>query len=160
MKPINRRTLLQTTLALGAALQWRQAQACEFFAPTLRITHPWTRATPVDAPYATVGMRFDEVTQDDRLLAVETPVAEDVVFVSSGAHASGVHASGAHPLVSRLPLDIPSGQETLLGDPGPHLRLLRLTQPLEVARSYPLRLVFEKGGTVKAVLTVDYARFV
>jgi periplasmic copper chaperone A len=94
-------------------------------------------------------MRFDEVTQDDRLLAVETPVAEDVVFVSAG--------EPAH--IARLPLDIFSGRETVLGDPGPHLRLLRLTQPLEVARSYPLRLVFEKGGTVKTVLTVDYARF-
>jgi copper(I)-binding protein len=149
MKPIGRRTLLQTSLALGVALHWRQAQACEYFTSNLRITHPWTRATPVDAAFAVVGMRFDEVMQADRLLAVETPVAEAVVFVTSPSDQQ----------MLALPLDIPAGADTVLSDSGTHLRLLRLTQPLEVGRSYPMRLVFERGGTVKAVLTVDYARF-
>ena len=140
---------MHTGLVLATALQWRAAQACEYFAPTLRITHPWTRATPMDAPFAVLGMRFDEVTQDDRLLAVETPVAQAVVY------APGVANDGT----LLLPLDIPAGRDTVLTSAGPHLRLLRLNQPLEVARSYPLSLVFEKGGTVKALLNVDYARF-
>ena len=148
MVALNRRTFLQTGLVLGAATPWRDARACEYFSPTLRITHPWTRATPMGAPFAVLAMRFDEVSQDDRLLAVETPVAEAVVYVPGGAGAQ-----------VELPLDIPAGRETVLLDAGPHLRLLRLTQALEVARSYPLRLVFEKGGTVKALLNVDYARF-
>lgn len=148
MKPIDRRTVLHAGLALGAAMQWRQVHACEYFAANLRITHPWTRATPADAPYALMGLRIDEVTQDDRLLAVETPVAASVVYVP---HANAAPAS--------LPLAITAGHDTVLGDSGPHLRLLGLTQPLELGRSYPLRLVFEKGGSVKATLNVDYTRF-
>lgn len=148
MIELNRRSLLQAGLALSATMPWTPARACEYFSPTLRITHPWTRATPMGAPFAVLAMRFDEVTQDDRLLAVETPVAEAVVYVAG---------SGVQPV--DLPLDIPLGRETVLVDTGPHLRLVRLTHALEVARSYPLRLVFEKGGTVKTLLNVDYARF-
>lgn len=149
MKYPDRRNVLQVGLALGCAVSWRQARACEYFAHNLRITHPWTRATPVDAPFAVLGLRFDEVTLSDRLLAVETPVAEAAVFMPKGPHGAP----------SALPLDIAAGSDTVLTDSGPHLRLVRLTQPLEVARSYPLRLVFEKGGVVKALLNVDYARF-
>lgn len=152
MAELKRRTFLQTGLVLSA-LPWHNANACEYFSPTLRITHPWTRATPMDAPFAVLGLRFDEVTQDDRLLAVETPVAEAVVYVP------GPTPEGAAGQALALPFDIPAGQDTVLADTGPHLRLLRLTQPLEVARSYPLRLVFEKGGSVKALLNVDYPRF-
>ena len=149
MSELTRRTLLKVGLVLSAATPWRNALACEYFTPTLRVTHPWTRATPMGAPFAVLAMRFDEVSQNDRLLAVETPVAEAVVYVPGGATRQVVD----------LPLDIPAGRDTVLIDSGPHLRLLRLTQALEVARSYPLRLVFEKGGTVKALLNVDYARF-
>ena len=149
MPQLKRRTLLHAGLVLSAAMPWRNALACEYFSPTMRITHPWTRAAPMGAPFAVLAMRFDEVSQDDRLLAVETPVAEAVGYVPGGATRQAVD----------LPLDIPAGRDTVLFDSGPHLRLLRLTQALEVARSYPLRLVFEKGGTVKALLNVDYARF-
>ena len=148
MVELTRRSLLQAGLALSTTLPWQRASACEYFSPTMRITHPWTRATPMGSPFAVLAMRFDEVTQDDRLLAVETPVAEAVVYVP-----------GSTLQAVDLPMDIPAGRETTLVDTGAHLRLLRLTQALEVARSYPLRLVFEKGGTVKALLNVDYARF-
>lgn len=111
-----------------------------------------------------LGMRFDEVTEDEELLDVQTPVAEAVVYVAgSGAHGRAGAAAHAAPFV-RLPLPIPAGRETVLGqvavgESGPHLRLLRLTQDLEIGRSYPLRLVFKQGGTVKALLSVDHARF-
>ncbi len=154
MNTLHRRRLLQTALLLAAPLHGRPARACEYFAPTLRITHPWTRATPADAPFAMLGLRFDEVTEDDQLIAVETPVANAVVFVPAGAGAAE----------QPLPLHIPAGRDTVLGSasPGPasaHLRLLRLNHSLEAARSYPLRLVFQNGGSVKTLLNVDYARF-
>ncbi len=161
---VHRRNLLQAGLALGAALCASRAKACEFFAPTLRVTHPWTRATPASAAFAMLGVRFDDVAEDDQLLDVQTPVAEAVMYAPGGR--SGGHAGALLLPVpgAGLPLDIPAGRETVLGnaDPhasGPHLRLLRLTQDLEIGRSYPLRLVFRKGGTVKAQLSVDHARF-
>jgi copper(I)-binding protein len=141
-----RRVLLQTGLASGLALVLPAARACEYFSPILRVTHPWARASAPGASTAAVSMRFDEVSQDDRLIAVQTPVA-------SGAEIAG---PGAEP---GLDLLIPGGRETLLSETGLHLRLTGLHLPLEVGRSYPLKLTFQRGGTVNATLNIDYARF-
>ncbi len=174
--PIKRRVWLHAALAASATISVPRARACEYFSPTLRVTHPWTRATPADAAFAVLGMRFNDVAEDEQLLDVQTPVAEAVMYVpggDAGGHAGGHSAAHARGLTGldlaagsavSLPLDIPSGRETVLGSAdlgalGPHLRLLRLTQALEIGRSYPLRLVFKKGGTVKAQMNVDYARF-
>ena len=58
-----------------------------------------------------------------------------------------------------MDLLIPAGEETLLSDKGTFVRLTGLNHPLYVARAYPLKLVFEKGGEVNALLSVDFARF-
>jgi copper(I)-binding protein len=146
MSSDQRRLALRAGLAAGLALALPSARACEYFSPTLRVTHPWTRASAPGASTAKVSMKFDDVSQDDRLIAVHTPVA-------SGAELAG---PGVEPGVR---LAIPSGQETLLSEAGVHLRLTGLQLPLEVGRSYPLQLVFERGGVVRATLNVDYARF-
>jgi copper(I)-binding protein len=145
-QPNNRRCALQAGLAAGLALALPAARACEYFAPTLRVTHPWTRASATGASTAMVSMKFDDVSQDDRLIGVQTPVA-------SGAELAG---PGALP---GLDLPIPSGRDTLLSEAGLHLRLTGLRLQLEVGRSYPLQLTFERGGVVNATLNVDYARF-
>ena len=91
-------------------------------------------------------MKFDEVNEADRLILVETPIA-------SGAEMGGI---GAGPVVN---FAIPQGQETYLHDGGTFVRLVGLKHPLEVGRSYPLRLGFEKGGSHDTVIAVDYLRF-
>jgi copper(I)-binding protein len=142
-----RRTVLQAGFALCASLVVPSARGCEFFTSTMRITHPWTRATAPDATFAVLCMKFDEVTETDRLIGVETPVAEGAELVE------GKEDAAAHRAVSFL---IPAGRETLLSDEGTHIRLLGLKQPLFVGRSYPLELAFEKSGTVLATLNVDF----
>lgn len=139
-----RRRLL---VALGAAGFLPQARACEFFSPHLRIWHPWTRATRVDADTARLCMRFDEVRKTDRLIGIGTPVA-------AGARLTG---PGAPQGEQDLSLVIREGQELTLTEDGLHIELLDLQQPLQVARSFPLRLVFEAGGPVEAQFNVDYA---
>ena len=142
----HRRSLLRTGLAFGASLALPAARACEYFSVNLRVTHPWTRASGADARYAIVCMKFDAVAQADRLIGVQTPVAE-------GAEMGGAQAGKA---VNFL---IPAGEETALAEEGTHLRLVGLRFPLEVARSYPLQLIFERGGALDATLNVDYLRF-
>lgn len=143
---IQRRRLLLTGAALGAGLLAGPARACEYFSSSLRIYHPWTRATPQDAPYAVVCLRFDEVTQDDRLIRVETPVAERIAL-------AGMPETGG------IDLAIAAGQTLEFTETGVHLRLFGLQHALEVARSYPMLLGFERGGVVQATINVDYARF-
>jgi copper(I)-binding protein len=134
---MRRRRALQAGFALCASLALPSARACEFFANNLRIIHPWTRATGPDTS-AVVCMKFDEVTETDRLVGVETPVAEAAELVGD--------------------LLIPKGGELILSDDGPHVRLVGLKHPLLIARVYPLKLEFEKAGAINARLTVDLLR--
>lgn len=163
---IHRRALLQAGLALGASVLAGPTRACEYFGSNLRITHPWTRASAALATSAIVCMRFDEVSLSDRLIGVQTPVASGAEMV--GAELDGAELDGAELDAADLdaayagaPLNllIPAGQETVLGESGTCLRLTGLKFPLEVARSYPLQLMFEKSGVVEARLNVDYSRF-
>jgi hypothetical protein len=143
---MRRRSILGTGLALAALAAGGRAAACEYFTSTLRIFHPWTRATGA-ATYATVCMKFDEVTADDRLIAVETPLAARVRWIDPRA---AVFES------DRIDLPIPRGSEIDLREDGPWLRLVGLAQPLLIARTYPLTLVFQRAGVVPVTLTVDF----
>ena len=145
-RAFDRRFLLRASAAASAALALPSARACEFFSRTLRVYHPWTRATPQHAAFAVVSMKFDQVEVADRLIGVETPVA-------SGAEMGGRGAKSA------VDLAIPAGEETTLGEVGTTLRLVGLKQALELGRSYPLKLVFQQGGVLNTTLQVDYARF-
>ena len=144
--PLARRQLLRAGLAAGTLAALPSARACEFYAAKLRITHPWTRASAPGATTAMVCMRFDEVTQTDRLIGVQSPVAES-------AEMGGVAITGP------VNLAIPADQLITLSEAGPHIRLLGLRHALLVAREYPLTLVFERSGSVQATLSVDYERF-
>jgi copper(I)-binding protein len=144
--PLHRRSMLRASLALCASsVLAPAARACEFFAPNLRIIHPWTRATSLEDGFAVISMGFDQVTRADRLIGIETPVAE-------AAEMGGKAASRS------VSFFIPEGRESALSEDSVHVRLVRLKQPLELGRSYPLKLVFERGGVVNADFDVDYER--
>lgn len=143
-----RRGLLRAGLAGGLVLLGTPARACEFFTGTLRIFHPWARATLEDETTARVFMKFDEVQDDDRLIGVQTMLATGAEVVGPGiARRDGV-----------VDLPIARGQTLELREGGIHLRLLDLQWQLQVLRAYPLDLIFEKGGTIKATLSVDFPR--
>jgi len=142
----SRRSLLQAGAALAAQAGLPPARACEFFGPTLRVTHPWARASMPGDTEALVSMVLDEVSEDDRLVGVETPVAAAADLLVDGRPAP-------------LDLAIPAGRETRLDAEGRQLRLTGLRQPLDVGRAYPLTLHFAKGGPVKASLSIDLQRF-
>ena len=142
----SRRTALRGLTAVGFATLWPSARACEYFSATLRVLHPWAHATPEGADSVRVSMRLDNVSRDDRLIGADTPVARTVALRDP----TGEATSG---------LPIPAGEDTVLGEDGAQLLLLQLTQPLELGRSYPLKLVFEQGGTVNATLNIDFTPF-
>jgi len=135
------RTALSLALLLSLPLA---TQACEFFCTTLRVTHPWTRASAgPQASTAVVSLRIDEVSQADRLLRVSTPVADGAEFVDvQGRRLDAI--------------EFAPGQTLELGETGPRIRLTGLAHPLEMARTYPLTLEFEHGGVIQADLSVDF----
>ncbi len=88
-------------------------------------------------------MKIDQVTKTDRLIGVVTPVA-------TGVELGGISTGhGLNLLIER-------GRDIQLLETGVHLRLLGLTQALLIARTYPMRLIFETGGVLEAELNVDY----
>jgi hypothetical protein len=140
----SRRRLL--AVALGACLAPGGARGCEVQAAHFRLIHPWTRATHPDAEHAVLCMSFEDVTLDDRLLGVETPVAD-------GAEPAGI----AEPAgVGTIDLPVPSGRATVWNDERVHVRLTRLRLPLHAGRDYPLTLHFAESGVVFARLSVDF----
>lgn len=144
-RSIHRRALLRAGFAASLPLLIPAARACEFFTTNLRVYKPWTRATADGDTVALLCMTFDDVTLADRLIGVETPVARD-------AEMGGTGARGA------IDLAIPPGRETVLSEAGRFIRLTGLRYPLQLGCSYPLTLVFERGGTVAADIDVDYER--
>jgi len=145
-KNIRRRWMLRSGTALAGAMLLPAARACEVQAEFLRITHPWTRATAPNATFAVLCMRIDEVSGDDMLIGVETPVA------------GGVLLAGA-PTGRPLALAIPAGSQIEMQEQGLHLQLAPLRLALETGRSYPLQLTFARSGVVRATLSVDFDRF-
>ena len=142
----DRRWLLRGGAAMAGALLLPTAQGCEVQAEFLRVTHPWTRATAPGAEFGVLCMRIDEVSADDRLIAVHTPVAGGAVLADA-------------PPDQPLDLAIPAGSDIDMHEQGLHLRLAPLRLPLHAGRSYPLQLTFARSGVVMATLSVDFPRF-
>lgn len=142
MHRIVRRQFLLAGLALGASVLSGRARACEAYATTLRVIHPWTRATREGVTSAAINLIIDEVTEDDRLVDASTLVAERIELAGEGAG-------------PRLDVFVPVGGETVLDEHSIHLRLVGLDRQLRLGRTFPLKLVFEKGGVVNTTLNVD-----
>jgi copper(I)-binding protein len=87
-------------------------------------------------------MGIDQILEEDRLIGVTTPVAARAELVGDGVGPA-------------LDLLLPQGQEIVLDESATHLRLVGLTQPLLIGRSYPLLLEFKIGGIVHTTLSVD-----
>lgn len=139
----DRRFALRAGLAATAAALLPRARACEYDGLTLRVHHPWTRATGPDAAVAVVCIRFEAITQPDRLIAVRSPVARGAQLLRAG-------------MVQAVDLRIPVGDRYEIAEGDTQLRLVGLSAPLELARSYPMALEFEQGGVIEASLNVDY----
>lgn len=143
---INRRWMLRSGAALGSALLLPSTRACEVQAEYLRVTHPWTRGTAPGAESAVLCMRIDNVTADDRLIGVQTPVAGGVLLAGT-------------PDGQPLDLAIPEGSELDMHEQGLHLRLVPLRLTLHAGRSHELQLTFARSGVVMTTLSVDFPRF-
>jgi copper(I)-binding protein len=141
--PLPRRVWLRAGAAACVASALPHARACEFHTGSLRVTHPWTRATLPGATSAVLCMRIDEVTLADRLIGAEAPIAQ------------GAEMGGPEPgVVVDVPVEV--GQTIEFDDSRTHLRLTGLRHPLEPGREYPLTLHFERSGVLLARLSVDF----
>ncbi|EAU42539.1 hypothetical protein FP2506_06856 [Fulvimarina pelagi HTCC2506] len=142
--------LLAVSAALTLAVS-TLAFAHDYKAGDIAIGHPWTRATPPNAPVGGAYMTLDnQGSAEDRLLGGSTPIAEDVQIHEMGM-ADGVMT------MRELPdgLTVPGGEAVELEPGGYHIMLVGLKEPLKEEDRVPLTLRFEKAGEVEVELAVE-----
>ncbi|MEP6678781.1 MAG: copper chaperone PCu(A)C, partial [Betaproteobacteria bacterium] len=137
-------------VALAGALAGGAAAAHDFALKELRVGHPYARATPPGAraggAYFTVENRG---AQDDRLIAVASPVAAaaEIHSMAMEGNVMRMRAAGA--------IDLPAGARIALQPGGFHVMLLDLKRPLVAGERIPLTLTFERAGALEVILAVE-----
>lgn len=142
-----------TVLAFALGLLSGNASAHGFNAGTIEIVHPFVRATP---PGAKTGAGYlilrNTGTDPDRLIGIETGIAERVTF-----HRTVVEGGMAKMLPIEGGLEIPGGGEYQLGLDGSHAMLEGLSAPIGLGQLIEGTLIFEKAGRVEITFEVEPA---
>ena len=116
----------------------------------IQIRHPWSRAT---APGAKVAAGYMELrnsgAQPDRLLSIETPVAQRVEM----------HISQRDGEVMRMrqvkSFEVPARERYEMRPGGSHLMLVDIARPLKKGERFPLKLRFERAGEIEVQVEVQ-----
>jgi len=126
-------------LALVALPAWAQVS----------VEQPWTRATPPGAKVGAGFMRLRNAGAADRVVGASSPVARRVEM-----HVT-LREGDVMKMREVKSFEVPAGGSFELKPGGAHLMLLDLKRPLKKGEKVPLTLKLEKGGEVKAELTVE-----
>jgi copper(I)-binding protein len=130
-------------VAVAAILLWPRKAEVEFRKGDIVVTNPWARATPgtlrIGAAYMTIANRGGA---PDRLLKVETPVAERAELHTT------VTQNGVMQMRPVDSIALPPGQAVQFAPGGIHLMLINLGAPLEEGGHFAMRLSFERTGTL------------
>lgn len=142
-------TRILALAAVAALVGTGIASSHDYQLRTLRIDHPFARATPAGARsgavYLSVENRGDH---GDRLVRVSTPVA----------HAE-LHQMSVDGGVMRMRavdgVDVKPGDRLVLHPGGYHVMLIDLKRPLKAGDNFPLTLDFEKAGAIEVNVVVE-----
>lgn len=142
------RSILATLLALclgGAAL------AHGVTLGAIEVIHPNIPQPPAGAKSAAGYMALaNNGAAPDRLLAIESPIAEVVSLHRTEVAADGVARMRALPAI-----DLPADDIVLLEPGGLHVMFMGLLVPMTEGDMLPATLVFEKAGRIEVEFMVD-----
>jgi periplasmic copper chaperone A len=146
----HRRALVFAGMVLIALLWTGRATAQEYRSGSIAIGNPWSRATP---PSAQVGGGYFSITnsgaEDDRLVAVRSPVARSVEV-----HEMKMDGSIMRMRALENGLVIPAKTTVNLESGSYHLMFIDLTAGFVRGARIPATLVFENAGDIDVVLEV------
>ena len=126
------------------------ALAHEYQLRTLRIDHPFARATPPGARAGGVFLSVENTgDRTDRLLTVSTPVAGTAELHQM------VMDAGVMRMRAVEGLDVKPGDRLVLKPGAYHVMLTDLKRPLHAGESFPLTLGFEKAGSIEVNVEVE-----
>ncbi len=128
------------------------ASAHEIKTGDLLIIHPWSRATPGQAPNGAVFMKIENQGQaEDKLISASSDAA---AMVEIHEHVMENDVAKMRP-VEFVPLPAPSITELKPG--GYHIMLMGLKEPLVEYGTFHMTLNFEKAGSVDVEVQVEEA---
>lgn len=144
---LNRRQVVMgALLAAGAGVRPAPAVAQDYWLNQVRVSKPWAPPTRSDARTGEVYMLIENRGTDlNRLVAVETPVAERVTFVDEDR--------GIMEMVAYI--DLRARREIALRPGRVHLKLEGLKQPLAKGRTFPLTLIFANRQKLEVKVDID-----
>ncbi|HXX84887.1 MAG TPA: copper chaperone PCu(A)C [Casimicrobiaceae bacterium] len=141
---------IAAALAVVFLVAGGEIAADEYRLQSLRIEHPFARATPPGAKsggaYLTI---VNAGTTAATLAGAASPVAGAVEL-----HQMAMDG-GMMTMRAVRALDVPPGGKLELKPGGYHIMLLDLKQPLKVGDKVPLKLSFENLGTIEIALEVE-----
>lgn len=148
-----RRTLAGAALALIGVLAVSSGAASqEYRAGSIRIDHPWSRATAPTAPAAGGFMALTNTgTTPDRLVSAASDIAETTELHTH------INEGGVMRMRPVEDIAIPPGETVALRPGGLHVMFIGLRQPLAEGSRFPLTLTFEQAGTVTVEVGVEAA---
>jgi hypothetical protein len=141
------RLLVAVTLAAIATI----ASAHDYTKGTLKIDHPWSRATPHGAQVAGGYLAIENTgTSADRLVSITSEIAGRVevheMTVQNGVMKMRPLARG---------LEIKPGATAKFEPGGFHVMFMNLKRPLKEGEKFKGTLVFEKAGPLDVEFTVE-----
>lgn len=137
-------------LLLACAFGSGATSADDYALRSLRIDHPFARATPPGAKVAGVFVTIENTgSQSDRLLSVATPMAAVAELHEMSVDAGVMRMRGV------AALDVRPGEKLQLKPGGYHVMLSELKQPLKVGDKFPLTLRFQNAGAIEVSVWVE-----
>jgi len=111
----------------------------------------WVRAVPpVAATTAAYMMLHNYSKQDDRIISIESPVAEAVEI-----HTSEM-SNGTMKMLKLEDVTVPAKGYIMFEPAGHHIMLINLKQSLKVGDMVPLTLIFEDHGRIDMQLPISH----
>jgi copper(I)-binding protein len=134
----------------GLAFAASPLEAHVYTLKNLTIDHPSARATPPGSRTGGAYFTVENSGRDnDRLVGVSSPAAANAEM-----HTMTMDGNVMRMRATRA-LDVPAGGKLTLSPGGFHVMLLDLKQPLVAGDNVPLRLTFEKAGTIDVSVEVE-----
>lgn len=126
------------------------ASAHEYALKSLKIDHPFARATPPGAKTGGVFVTVENTgSQPDRLMSVSSPVAGIAELHEMKVDAGVMRMRGVPAL------EVKPGETLKLTPGGYHVMLSELRQPLKVGDRFPMTLTFLHAGAVEVSVWVE-----
>lgn len=148
---MRRHTLTAIGACTALAILVAPVLAHEYKVGSVRVVHPWSRATPPVAPVASGYLRLINTGEaPDQLLGVSSQIAEK----------AEIHESTLTDGVARM-RPLPGGltinpKEAIELKPGQaHIMFIRPVRPLKEGERFEATLRFEKAGSIKVEFIVQ-----